>query len=250
MSEVRALGDRGLPALKGVSLAIRAGEILGVAGVAGNGQSELAEVVAGLRPVQSGALRLEGAARGSPSPRQAAGAGVGHIPEDRLGQGLFAGLPVPHNAILRAYRAAPVREGLRLNREAATRFAAGLVQRADVRSAGLGARVGSLSGGNQQKLLARREIEVAARLLIAVHPTRGLDVAATEAIRHELLAYRDQGRAVLLISEDLDEVLHLSDRVAVMFAGRIAGEFDRANARREEIGLLMGGSAAGRGART
>jgi ABC-type uncharacterized transport system ATPase subunit len=246
MEAVSALDSRSLPALREVDLEVRQGEILGVAGVAGNGQRELAEVLTGLRPVKQGRILVEGMDRTGSSPLQFARAGVGHIPEDRLGMGLFSILSVTHNAILKEYRDPPIRKGIRLRKEMATRFANGLVERADVRVPNVRVLVGNLSGGNQQKLLARREIEIASRLLVAVHPTRGLDVAATEAVRRALVDHRNSGNAVLLISEDLDEILLLSDRIAVMFGGRIVGLLDIADANREDIGLLMGGKAPGR----
>jgi simple sugar transport system ATP-binding protein len=240
---ISALNDRRLPALREVDLKVKQGEILGIAGVAGNGQRELAEVLTGLRPIEQGAILIEGEEKTGRSPLEFARAGVGHIPEDRVGKGLFLILPVTHNAILRKYREPPIRNGIRLLKEAAARFAEGLVERADVRLPHVGVPVRNLSGGNQQKLLTRREIEIASRLLVAVHPTRGLDVAATEDVRHALVEHRNNGNAVLLISEDLDEILLLSDRIAVMFDGRIVGLFDIGDAIREDIGLLMGGKA-------
>jgi len=240
---VRATNDRGLPALKDVDLTVRCGEILGIAGVAGNGQRELAEVVTGLRPLAGGEARLEGDDLRGQAPSHLSQIGLGHIPEDRLGMGLFPSLSVLHNAILREYRNPPLRRGLRLVREAAARAASGLVERAGVRVAHLGVPVSNLSGGNQQKLVIRREMEIASRLLVAVHPTRGLDVGATEDVRRALVNHRNNGVAVLLISEDLDEILFLSDRIAVMFGGRIVGIMDIGDANREDIGLLMGGKA-------
>jgi simple sugar transport system ATP-binding protein len=240
---ISALNDRRLPALREVDLKVKQGEILGIAGVAGNGQRELAEVLTGLRPIEQGAILIEGEEKTGRSPLEFARAGVGHIPEDRVGKGLFLILSVTHNAILRKYREPPIRNGIRLLKEAAARFAEGLVERADVRLPHVGVPVRNLSGGNQQKLLTRREIEIASRLLVAVHPTRGLDVAATEDVRHALVEHRNNGNAVLLISEDLDEILLLSDRIAVMFDGRIVGLFDIGDAIREDIGLLMGGKA-------
>jgi simple sugar transport system ATP-binding protein len=238
---ISALGDRGRLALKGLSLVIREREILGIAGVAGNGQKELAEVLTGLRAVQGGKIALDGEEQCEFSPRRLAEAGIGHIPEDRIGRGLFGGLPVTHSAILRTFYRPPIRKGIWLSKEDSAVFAAGLLERGGIREGALGVRVRDLSGGNQQKLLVRREIETASRLLIAMHPTRGLDVVASDDVRRELVEHRNKGQAVLLISEDLDEVLELSDRVAVMFDGRIVGVHDGKNARREDIGLQMGG---------
>ncbi len=236
-----ASSDRGLPALVGLNLKLRKGEILGVAGVAGNGQRELAEVITGLRPLDKGKVLLRGENFTGQGAHQFVKAGVGHIPEDRLGRGLIPSASVTHNAILREFREPPISTGLGMNSSAATRFAAELVKAADVRVPSLGTVVHHLSGGNQQKLLSRRETRVATGVLVAVHPTRGLDVAATEAVRKATVDHRNMGAAVLLISEDLDEILLLADRVIVMYGGRILGEFLPEDADREEIGMLMGG---------
>jgi simple sugar transport system ATP-binding protein len=237
-----AVGDRGLPALRGLSLTIREGEILGIAGVAGNGQTELAQVLTGLRPVDHGSVVVDGVELAGAVPGRFVDAGVGHIPEDRLGMGLVAALPITDNAILREYKKAPVSRGLRIDLREAARFASDLVTQAAVRTPNVEIPVRNLSGGNQQRLLAGRETRVASRLLIAVHPTQGLDIGASDELRRVLMEQRNRGGAVLLISEDLDEVLIMSDRVAVMYGGRIAGEFDAAHVNREEVGLLMGGA--------
>jgi general nucleoside transport system ATP-binding protein len=240
--EVSAIGDRGLPALRGLSLTIREGEILGIAGVAGNGQSELAQVLTGLRPVDHGSVLVDGVELTGAVPGRFVDAGVGHIPEDRLGMGLVAALSITDNAILREYDKAPVARGLRIDLREAARFASDLVTQAAVRTPSVEIPVRNLSGGNQQRLLAGRETRVASRLLIAVHPTQGLDIGATDELRRVLMEQRNRGGAVLLISEDLDEVLIMSDRVAVMYGGRIAGEVDAAHVDREAIGMLMGGA--------
>lgn len=246
LDAVRALNDRGLPALVDVKMSVMQGEILGVAGVSGNGQRELAEVLTGLRRVQGGRILINGKDQTGKSPRQVAAAGVGHIPGDRLGTGLVASESLTHNAVLRRFREPPIRKGMRLMRDAARRFSERIIKEADVRPPRPQAKLRTLSGGNQQKLLAGREIEIASRLLIAVHPTRGLDVAATQDVRQALVDHRNDGNAVLLISADLDEVLLLSDRIAVMYEGRIVGLLDAQDADRETIGLMMGGRADGR----
>jgi simple sugar transport system ATP-binding protein len=169
---------------------------------------------------------------------------VGHIPSDRLEMGLVSSLPLMHSAILRRYREAPIRKRARLVGDEAKALAERIIKQADVRVPHAMVRLHTMSGGNQQKLLAGREIEIASRLLIAVHPTRGLDVAATEDVRNALMDHRNKGNAVLLISADLDEVLMLSDRIAVMYEGCIVGLFNASDADREQIGLLMGGKAA------
>ncbi len=238
-----ALNDRELPALIDVSLTLHEGEILGIAGVAGNGQTELAEVLTGLRRLQKGRIVLDGVELTGASPTEYVRAGLGHIPEDRLGTGLVRQASVVHNAILREYRDPPLTRGLRLDKRAASAFTRRLVEQADVRLASIRVPVHTLSGGNQQRLLAGRETRVASRVLIAVHPTRGLDVGATNEVRRVLVEHRNAGSAVLLISEDLDELLAVSDRIAVMYEGRIVGEFDADHAERATIGLLMGGAS-------
>jgi simple sugar transport system ATP-binding protein len=198
--------------------------------------------VSGLRQVQKGKISIDGIDLTRNSPAWFVHAGVGHIPEDRQAMGLVTSMTVLDNAILREYKRAPIAHGLRLDMQAASSFAKGLVKHADVKVPNVKVPVRHLSGGNQQRLLAGRETRVASRLLIAVHPTQGLDVGATEEVRRVLMEHRNNGSAVLLISEDLDEVLIMSDRIAVMYGGRIAGEFDAAHAERAKIGLLMGGA--------
>lgn len=240
--ELFALNNRGLPALKGINLCVREGEILGIAGVAGNGQSELAEAVNGLRPIQKGAIYIDGVNFTHQPPHQFVRAGVGYIPEDRHGMGLVISLSVTNNAILRQYKRAPIAKGMRLDLKEAQEFTRQIVEKSAVKVSSLREPVRHLSGGNQQRLLTGRETQVASRLLIAVHPTQGLDIGATEEVRSFLMNHRNQGNAILLISEDLDEVLIMSDRIAVMYGGQIVGEFDASNVNRTEIGLLMGGA--------
>jgi ABC-type uncharacterized transport system ATPase subunit len=224
-----------------VSLTVHAGEVLGIAGVSGNGQTELAEVACGLRKVESGRVLVEGTDLTNSSPRRFAEFGVGHIPEDRLGVGLVRSAQVRDNAVLRHYRRPELSTRLTLRRGAVADFATRLVRAARVQTQSIHAPVGHLSGGNQQRLIAGRESMLAERIFIAAHPTRGLDVHATQDVRRSLLDRRASGCAVLLISEDLDEILLMSDRIAVMYEGRVVGEFDRRDADRERIGLLMGG---------
>lgn len=241
LRRARATNDRGLAAILDLDLTVREGEILGVAGVAGNGQRELAEVVTGLRGLERGSLLLNGQDHSRHSPLQIMQEGVGHIPEDRLGTGLVSSESVANNAILRAYRRPPITRGFLLRATEVEKYAKRLLDEAGVRLSSLRVPVRQLSGGNSQRLLVRREIHVASRLLVAVHPTRGLDVGATEEVRHLILEHRNRGGGVLLISEDLDEVLLMSDRTVVIYRGRIVGEFTRETANREGIGLLMGG---------
>jgi general nucleoside transport system ATP-binding protein len=240
---VFAMSSRGLTALHDVNLTVREGEILGIAGVSGNGQSELAEVLTGLRPAEAGDVLVSGALMTHADSRSFAEAGVGSVPEDRIGTGLVRTAPVRDNAILRHYRSPELSGRVALNRSAITRFARMLVLKGRIQTPSLGAVTSILSGGNQQRLIVHREALVAKSALVAMHPSRGLDVGAAQDVQETLLAAREDGCAILLISDDLDEVLLMSDRIAVMYEGRIVGIFDRRHADREELGLLMGGHA-------
>jgi simple sugar transport system ATP-binding protein len=238
---VEARNARGLTALHGIDLMVCRGEVMGIAGVSGNGQTELAEVVTSLRRVERGTVSVCAQDVTNASSRTVADAGVGHIPEDRIGVGMVKSASVKSNAVMRHYRTPELSKGFQLNLGAIAGFARRLVESARVQTRSIEAPAGQMSGGNQQRLVARRESLVAENLLVAAHPTRGLDVLATQEVQQSLLERRDQGCAVLLISDDLDEVLLLSDRVAVMYEGRIMGVFDRVDFDRERIGLLMGG---------
>ncbi|MDQ3225988.1 MAG: ATP-binding cassette domain-containing protein, partial [Chloroflexota bacterium] len=236
-----ALGEKGLPALREIDLEIRSGETLGIAGVAGNGQRELAETVTGLRPVTAGTVRIDGKAMTNRPAAEIVRAGVAHIPEDRLATGLIGGMDLSANAILRDYGQPPLCHGPFLLTRAVSAFTDRLLTANDVKAPGRWTKLRTLSGGNQQKLLLGRELAGEPRLIVAVHPTRGVDVGATEAIHDALRAQRARGAATLLISEDLDELLALADRIAVLFAGRIMGTIPTASADREQIGLMMAG---------
>jgi simple sugar transport system ATP-binding protein len=238
---VSARSSRGLPALHDVTLDVREGEILGIAGVSGNGQSELAEVLTGLRRVDAGQVLVAGRDLTNAGPRRFAAVGVGNIPEDRIGTGLVRSARVLDNAILRHYRTRELSGRIALRRGATIEFAQRLVQRARVQTPSLFSITSILSGGNQQRLIVHREALVAREAFIAMHPSRGLDVHATQEVQSALLEARNGGCAILLISDDLDEVLLVSDRIAVMYEGRVVGLFDRRDADRERIGLLMGG---------
>ena len=237
--ELRCMDDRGLPALDGIDLAVRSGEIVGIAGVAGNGQRELAQVIAGLRPVDSGTVCLVGEDRTFATPRQRFSAGLGYIPEDRLGVGLAPRLNVVDNAILRTYRR--YCRGPFLDAEAATAHCQDLVDRFRIQTGPLVHSIAGLSGGNLQRLLVGRELRGHPSVVVAAQPTRGLDVQGVKAIQDLLVAERDVGAAVLLISEDLDELLTLSDRLLVMHGGQIVAEFDPTTAERSTIGEAMAG---------
>jgi simple sugar transport system ATP-binding protein len=238
---VTARNDRGVIALHDVDLSVRSGEILGVAGVSGNGQKQLAEAVSAMLRIDSGTITVDGKPVTNGSVRAVTDLGVGHIPEDRIGVGMVASAPVKDNAVLRHYWRDELSKGITLSRQGVIDFAKAMVERARVQTRSVHATAGQMSGGNQQRLVARRESMLADRVLIAVHPTRGLDVLAAQEVQTAILERRDEGCAVLFISDDLDEVLLMSDRVAVMYEGRIMGVFDAADADREVIGLLMGG---------
>jgi general nucleoside transport system ATP-binding protein len=240
MRGVSAPGDRGGEALRDVSLRVRAGEIVGVAGVAGNGQRELAETITGLRPATAGRIEVSGRPLPPGEPRGAIRAGVAHVPEDRLGTGVAPNLSVASNVALKSYRRAASWGPLLRLRSMRDR-AAELIRRNDVRGARPETRTRQLSGGNLQKVVLGREFAGEPRVLVAASPTRGLDVAAIETVHAYLRTAAASGVAILLISEDLDEILALADRVAVMYEGRIAGEVEAGGASIEEIGFLMAG---------
>ncbi len=237
---VNALGSRGLPALIDADLTVNEGEIVGIAGVSGNGQRELADVVAGLTPTTSGSIVLAGVDVAGRPPRVRFKAGLAYIPEDRLGVGLAPALSVVDNAILRSYRAH--RRGPLLAVERCKRFCEGLVEKFGVKVGNVDDRIGSLSGGNLQRLLLGRELSGEPRLVLAAQPTRGLDVQGVRAIQQLLVDQRDADTGVLLISEDLDELLTLADRLFVMSEGRLLAEFDPTTATRAEIGAAMAGA--------
>ncbi|WP_419840283.1 ABC transporter ATP-binding protein [Candidatus Poriferisodalis sp.] len=239
---VCALSDRGLPALHSVDLDLHAGEIVGVAGVSGNGQKELAETIAGLRPVTSGAVRLLGADVADESPRTRSRGGLAYVPEDRLGVGLAPHMSVVDNSVVRAYPA--LRRGVMLDLRRCEEFCENLVERFGVRVGRLHEDVSALSGGNLQRLLLGRELTGEPKVLVAAQPTRGLDVAGIAAIQEQIVAQRSAGVSVLLISEDLDELLALSDRLVVMYGGRIAARLDPRTTTRAEVGTAMAGGGS------
>jgi simple sugar transport system ATP-binding protein len=240
-----AENDRGLRALDGLSLALRAGEILGVAGVDGNGQSELAEVIAGLRPLQGGRIRVHGRDISDLDVRQRRTvAGIGFVPEDRQGTALVLDYAAPENLILHDFDRRPVARLGILNFGLINRRAAELVRKYDVRLRGLRQPVRLLSGGNQQKLILAREIEAAPAILVVLQPCKGLDVGAIEFVQNTLLEQRAGGMATLYVSTEIEHVLAVADRIAVMYRGRITGILDRGEATPERLGLLMAGAVA------
>ncbi len=244
LERVSCLNNRELPALRELSLEVRGGEIYGVAGVAGNGQPELAEVINGLRPVTSGRITFINQNVTNRPTTTCIQAGMAHVPADRVGMGVAPNMSVADNLILKKYRVPPISRGWRLLLQEISGQAKVLVQKFDVKTPDVDTQARLLSGGNMQKLILAREISDEPTMIVAVYPTRGLDVGATEAVHNLLIAERDRGAAILLISEDLDELLSLSDRIGVIFEGRIVGEVPPEDDRVEEIGLLMAGSKA------
>jgi ABC-type uncharacterized transport system ATPase subunit len=235
---LRVPDDRGHEVVRGLDLDVRGGEIVGIAGVAGNGQEELVEAIVGLRKPTSGRVELMGRDITGASPRQVRERGVGYVPADRQRYGLVLSYPLDDNFCLTDYYHAPFAQGIVRNDPAIRGHAAKLMTEYDVRAPGPAVRASTLSGGNQQKIVVAREFGDD-RILILDQPTRGLDVGSTEFIHKRAIEQRDQGTGVLLVSADLDEVLELSDRIVVIHRGRIVGEFDAATAERERIGLLM-----------
>ena len=235
-----AANDLGLPALRNIDLSVREGEIVGVAGVAGNGQRELAEVLTGCRPLTGGSISIDERDLTGARPRRFIDAGVGSVPEDRLSTGLAKTEAIWRNAILKTYRAAPIaRRGRVVSRASAQEYAEGLCEAVGLGGKSVDDPAGSLSGGQAQRLLLGRELRIGKRAFVLAYPTRGLDVRAVETIHSEILEARSRGLAILLISEDLDELTVLSDRTLVLYEGVIAGEFQEFD--RDAIGAMMGG---------
>jgi len=234
--------DRGLPALREISLQVRAGEILGIAGVAGNGQRELAEVLTGLHRATSGAMMFGNVTLDRHANWLEIGQQLAHIPEDRAAVGSVPGLSVSENLILKRFKRPPFAVGWSINAAAVRRNAVRLVEEYKIATPTVEMPVRMLSGGNLQKVILARETSEHPKLMIAVHPTRGLDVGAIEAIHRLLIEHRDRGAAILLISEELDELISLADRIAVMYEGRIVGEMPTEGADIYAIGLMMAGT--------
>ena len=231
--------DRGATTVQGLDLEVRAGEIFGIAGVEGNGQRELVEALVGMRAKAGGRVEVDGHDVTRATPRQVSDLGVAHVPEDRTKHGLVGPFTVADNLVLTEYRKRPfARRGVRQD-GAVLQRAEQLVERFDVRTPGPTVPVSTLSGGNQQKVIIARELSGAPRLLVVAQPTRGLDVGSVEYIHREIVRLRDDGAAVLLVSAELDEVLTLADRVGVIYRGELVGTFDRADATRDRLGLLM-----------
>lgn len=241
ITKLRAENDRGLPALRDLSLQVRAGEIVGIAGVAGNGQRELAEVITGLRRAMSGQATINGETISNQPARKAIRQGVAHVPEDRTHVGSAPSLSITDNLIMKQYSQAPISRGAWLDATAAGVFANRLKDSYQISAPSVNIQARLLSGGNLQRLILAREIAAQPKCMIAMQPTQGLDVGAIETVHQLLLEQRKHGVAILLISEELDELLALSDRIAVIYEGQIVGEVNDGDV--ERIGLLMTGSA-------
>ena len=244
LTEVSVKNDLGLWALRRVSLDVRRGEILGVAGVAGNGQRELAEVIVGLRRASAGTVRIREEDVTNATPETVISRGVSYIPEDRQGMGLVPRASILDNLLLKAYRVPPLARGPFLNYAQAAAKARRLLSEFTVNVLRLDAPVSVLSGGNQQRLLLAREFSLHPTLLVACSPTRGLDVGAVENIHRLLLEQRQRGCAILLISEDVDELITVADQIAVIYEGEIAGCFSVADTDAARLGSMMSGGRA------
>jgi len=241
ITALRAMGDKGTEAIKGIDLVIHAGEIVGLAGVSGNGQRELAECLAGMRRAKSGRILMGDVEVTSASLNERVDAGMAYIPEERMRDGAIREFSVQENVFLHDHMSPRFKRGIFLSFPRMQAHAAGLVRDFAVKTPGLDTPLKNLSGGNIQKLILARELSRHPAMLVAAQPTRGVDISSTAYIHQRLLAQRESGTAVLLISEDLDEVCALSDRIAVMYEGRIIGMVERGQATVEQLGLMMAG---------
>jgi ABC-type uncharacterized transport system ATPase subunit len=241
LEDVSCGSDRGTPGLRGVGLDVRAGEILGIAGVSGNGQRELAEAVTGLRKVTDGRIYLEGRDVTNLTPGELTDRMLSYIPEERMKDGMIKDFTVAENMILREHHKMPYSRSGFLNLGAISRHSAELIKKFQVKTPSQETLAKNLSGGNIQKVVIARELSRHPRAIIAAQPTRGLDIGATEYVRQQLIEQRKEGTAILLISEDLDEILALSDRIAVIYEGQIMDIVPREEATLEKLGLLMAG---------
>jgi ABC-type uncharacterized transport system ATPase subunit len=237
---LRVADERGHVAVDGVDFDVRAGEVLGVAGVQGNGQTEMVEAIMGLRPLLAGEIELAGRSITGRSTAAILASGVGYIPEDRSTDGIIRDFTVAENLVLDVYKQAPYSSGLAMRPEAVAANARKLIGEYDVRTSSQQSQVGTLSGGNQQKVIVAREMSRSLKLLVASQPTRGVDVGSTEFIHARVVTERDAGTAVLLVSSELDEVMALADRIAVMYRGKVLAVVGP-DVPRERLGLLMAG---------
>jgi ABC-type uncharacterized transport system ATPase subunit len=238
---LRVLDDRHTPAVREVSLEVRAGEVLGLAGVQGNGQTQLVEALTGLRKVESGQASILGRDITHATPRAITEQGTAHVPEDRQRDGLVLTFSLEDNLVLNTYYQPPFAKGINLQPGPIKEAARQRIELFDVRTPSAQVPAANLSGGNQQKVIIAREFSRPIKLLIASQPTRGLDVGSIEYIHRRIIEKRDEGCAVLLVSPELDEIMSLSDRIAVMFEGHIIATLPAAEATKEKLGLLMAG---------
>ncbi len=241
VADLTVTDETGRAWVNGMSFQVRAGEILGIAGVQGNGQTELCEALMGLRPTASGQLTLNGRDLTQATPRQRLRAGFAYVPEDRQEDGLIGDFPVADNMVLDTYDQPPYASGIRLNLDAIAANAVERVEEFDVRTTSVDTPVGTLSGGNQQKVILARELGREHKVLVASQPTRGLDVGSIEFVHRRIVEQRDKGVAVLIVSAELDEIYALADRIAVIYEGKITG-FRPPTVPAEELGLLMAGA--------
>ena len=241
LKDVRAVDDKGLPALDGISFEIRAGEILGIAGVAGNGQKQLVEVLTGLRKTTAGSIRIFGRDKANKSPLDIINSGVSHIPADRIARGIAGDMSVASNLAMKCYRKPPlVKKGV-LHPARILELAHRMIDLFSIATPTPHTHVKFLSGGNIQKTILAREIDACRGLLIAAYPSRGLDVGATEFVRNQMIAQSEDGTAVLLISEDLEELISVADKIGVLYEGRLMGILPAGEAETERIGMMMAG---------
>ncbi|MPZ70469.1 MAG: ATP-binding cassette domain-containing protein [Actinobacteria bacterium] len=241
VTDMHVRDDREVKVVNGVSFEVKAKEILAIAGVQGNGQTQLIEALTGLRKVESGNVTLGDEDVTGASPATLFKMDVAHIPEDRQADGMIGAFSIADNLVLNTYRERPFSKGILTDRSAIQRSATKLIEDFDIRTPSARSPASTLSGGNQQKMIVAREFTHAQRLLIASQPTRGLDVGSIQYIHARIVAQRDEGAGVLLVSSELDEIMALADRIAVMCAGEIVGVLDRADATREKVGRLMAG---------
>ncbi len=242
VQDLQALDNRGLPAVRGVSLTVRRGEILGIAGIEGNGQSELIEAITGMRPLRGGTVTIMGKSIAGKTPGEIRALGLAHVPEDRLATGVCAPADITDNLIVGKEKDPRFSwKRIHMKRKAIRAYAQEIFQRFDIRGAGVDTAVGSLSGGNMQKVVVAREFSFDTPVLIISQPTRGVDIGAMDFIHQQIMQKRNAGCAILLVSADLDELLRLSDRLLTIYEGRITGEFQAGNIDKQEISYYMTG---------
>jgi simple sugar transport system ATP-binding protein len=242
ISDLHVNDSRGLPAVNGVSLEVRSGEILGIAAIEGNGQSQLLEAITGMLPY-SGQLEIAGQDIRGMTPGQIRQLGLSHVPEDRLATGVSHQSDIADNLLMGKHKNKEfTRWGFHRNQKTIREYAERIFEKFDIRAPGVDTKVGSLSGGNMQKVVIAREFSFDSQVYIIAQPTRGVDIGAIEFIHNRILEKKEEGAAILLCSADLDEVLRLSDRVITLYEGRITGEFDKDHLEKTEIGYYMTGS--------